>query len=1193
MLYDGQSSSRRDGSAFHEFEGTSEHRAARSSQSFVRSQLRRSLSLTAAAGFPANTETSIRVQHEAPILIALYNLTVNQCGKEGEQVTALESIKESAASGKLLVIAGAGASMALASKRTPSVNWQGLINRALKFGKNKGVVDDQQMTLHTALLQSGDLDSLLVSASYVTKKLGGLSGILYSDWLSEEFAGQQCSSGLMKKAMRAIASRGVPIATLNYDKLIEKATGLPSASLDEPRSVMAWARRETASILHLHGVWDKPQTIVLNMEDYSAAVRDDFRTNLQRNLAAFNRVLFIGCGATLSDPNLSALICWMKDVVGAASLKHYALVKDDEVQERNRDPLWHGFVDPIGYGENHEDLPTFILNELISSVSKTSNRGKSKQADSIILDNYRSHIIKDCGKMTIEGVRADDDTANQKFDLEKLFVPLEVKAIPPEFPESDPQREEKLKRWTKENGTPLSFGGALQRNNRMALLALPGGGKTMLLKRLAVAYADKDRRVQTADDLPDLDLVPVMIRCREWRSVINLPIASIIDKVAEISGDRTLAGLFNALEPRLKSGRVLLLVDGLDEIHNDADRTTFVENLESFLSEYSKIRLVVTSREAGFALVAACLTRFCDRWRIAPLNDAAITLLCGRWHDLMSASAKDASIESAEVVETIFNNPALRRLAENPLLLTMLLVVKHGHGRLPPDRVSLYWRAIEVLLDTWNIKGHAALNPKEAVPQLAYIAFKLLQQGKQTATEKELLRLIEECRLGVPLIRFYAKDTPHEFLKRVELRSSLLLEAGRQMESGRAVPFYQFRHLTFQEYLAAVAVVEGHYDGYQQGESIVEPFRGSLASDEWKEVVPMAAVLAKKQADPLIMNLIHLGKAEEDYFLKNHFSDKYSWSSDSRLPAPVSRLAQCLVEEAEFSQTALDDALRLIVTFAHGCMPTENWAALRRGPFGDALFDVAWDLFVADELPREAWLRNTVALLAAHRKSGEEWMKDAGLFELKRALISNDVHSKGKAAGTICGIIWLYRESTVPKIVDLLPLLEANLVVSERFVRSMTLWAIAMILSRSKHSRKNESPLSEASRDILVQEWLEDARLDYLSIASFALAASLNYTKSDWRPKLSDADKEWISEILSNREELDIEIRTLHEAAGIIKYHARLSIDKGDLAHLLQRVGRVGPDKSILWKLAEDAGFTEEELLSYRTKKVRKLKKPR
>src|SRR2546423_2282234 len=118
----------------------------------------------------------------------------------------------------------------------------------------------------------------------------------------------------------------------------------------------------------------------------------------------------------------------------------------------------------------------------------------------------------------------------------------------------------------------------------------------------------------------------------------------------------------------------------------------------------------------------------------------------------MKGDSPEAKAEGHEVAQQLLRNDSLRRLAENPLLLTMLLVVKHGAGRLPPDRVSLYGRAVEVLLDTWNIKGHDPLNVKEAVPQLAFVAFQLMRAGKQSATEKELLTLLTEAREKVPQI---------------------------------------------------------------------------------------------------------------------------------------------------------------------------------------------------------------------------------------------------------------------------------------------------------------------------------------------------------------------------------------------------------------------------------------------------------
>jgi hypothetical protein len=77
-------------------------------------------------------------------------------------------------------------------------------------------------------------------------------------------------------------------------------------------------------------------------------------------------------------------------------------------------------------------------------------------------------------------------TAQRKFDLERLFVPLKVTPTPPELPLNDPEREQKLVAWRKANEKPVAFGHVFRKHKRIALLALPGGGKRA---RLVKEYA--------------------------------------------------------------------------------------------------------------------------------------------------------------------------------------------------------------------------------------------------------------------------------------------------------------------------------------------------------------------------------------------------------------------------------------------------------------------------------------------------------------------------------------------------------------------------------------------------------------------------------------------------------------------------------------------------------------------------------
>ena len=1086
---------------------------------------------------------------------------------------ACEQVIDSARRGELVVVAGAGVSVALSDQALPS--WVDLISNGLSHCLKKGKLSESQYGIWCSHLQSDDMDELLGVAEFMTRKLDGPQGDLYVRWLQDSFRDAKATNQQMAAAIRAIRNANVPICTLNYDSLLEDVTGLPTLVMNDTAGVAGWMRGERQGILHLHGSWEVPHTCILSIRDYQTTLGNEVRELIQRSLGAFRRLIFVGCGATLNDPNFSALIRWLRLNISAAQLQHYALVPTPEIAARHRDQSWHGFVEPVGYGENFSDLPEFIKKHFsfgaqprAQSIVKAANVQEAE-----VLDHYRRFLVKDCGQMTIEGIKADMDTSKQKFDIERLFVPLNVLPCPPDFPPNDPERHGKLAAWLEANKEPVPFGRILLRNKRLALLALPGGGKTMLLKRLAVAYADPQRRKIASDLLPKRDLFPVLIRCREWRDHIRSPIPTLLKSLPDITGQANLAGFADALIPLLKKGRVLLLVDGLDEIHNNADRTTFVEHLESFLEEYESIRLVVTSREAGFSLVAPCLTRFCEKFRVAPLDAQAITMLCHHWHLLMTGDSPKSLAEGRALAECMLNTTALRRLAENPLLLTMLLVVKHGAGRLPPDRVSLYGRAVEVLLDTWNIKGHEALNLKEAVPQLACVAFELMRQGKQTATESELLTLLQDARKKLPQIGRYAKDSPYEFLKRVELRSSLLLEAGHQLEGGQTVPFYQFRHLTFQEYLAAVAAVNGHFIGYRTNNTVLTPLQPFLTREEWKEVIPMAAVLAGKQAEPLVEALVARGKQlSQELIAERDFQGKSQWVGfPSKLPAPVARLTQCLIEEAEASQEILPDTLQLIVLFARGCRSEDDWIALSRGPYGDELRHQAWRLYSSMNWPEEAWIRNTCAALCAKQHPMKYWLNAEGIDKLRRKITSDLCEDIGMGLLSAVGILTAYGMSGRRHPLSL-PMREIE---NLMFREDPELWhAAAWLWALYRYYGKSSSVPGRVLLDRFIELWTREANGFKVKIMDFVISQIGGIPREAWTPSLSQAQRGRIEEVLgkADNEAEGVDIYS-QLAAIVIAFYARDVVSDSRLADVMAKpqshIRREVPFKPMLMQMGE------------------------
>src|SRR6185295_17700437 len=185
-------------------------------------------------------------------------------------------------------------------------------------------------------------------------------------------------------------------------------------------------------------------------------------------------------------------------------------------------------------------------------------------------------------------------------------------------------------------------------------------------------------------------------------------------------------------------------------------------------------------------------------------------------------------------------NERIRLLTENPLLLTTLLVVKRCVGELPRSRTALYREAIRVLVRTWNVEGYAPLDEDETLAQLSYVACAMMEEGIQQIGHKNLLKLLRNCRQELEAELQFARISPQEFIERIEYRSSLVMQTGHEHIDGLLQPVYEFRHLTFQEYLAARGYVEEQYPGRDLGHSLADVLERHFEDEGWREVIGVA-----------------------------------------------------------------------------------------------------------------------------------------------------------------------------------------------------------------------------------------------------------------------------------------------------------------------------------------------------------------
>jgi hypothetical protein len=560
------------------------------------------------------------------------------------------------------------------------------------------------------------------------------------------------------------------------------------------------------------------------------------------------------------------------------------------------------------------------INNIFSGLTLLNNENSSRTTQRNLKETenkYFRYLENELGEIQFEGLPTDRDACSIRVKLENIFIPLHLNRVSAEH-KGESNVDENIRE---------GIGDILSKKTRLAILAKPGGGKSTLIKRIAISYAFPGRRKQINDNLPDKSWFPIFLRCRELGEKVTLSITDIINSIPSRAEIPAYANEFSSLVSQsLQNGNALILIDGLDEIAEDRNRIAFVNQLRTFLATYPTINIIVTSREAGFRVVGGSLATYCEHYRVSNLTAPEIKDLSIKWHTAIIDNTANTIREANKISEIIIKDRRISVLAENPLLLTTLLFVKRWAGYLPTKKNVLYEEMIKLLLVTWNVEGHEKLEIEEAAPQLAYVAYWMTKHGQQTITEEELNSCLIEARTQMPEILGYTNISPSEFIKRVESRSSLLIMSGhKKLASGSITAVYEFLHLSFQEYLTAKAVVKKYIPQEDYKDKIVDILKPNINSENWKEVIPLAAVLLERDTKDLIEYLIAESKKVA---LKGERAMKME---ESIVP---SLLGSCLANEIQINLHLLETAIEWYAKNSSRILDESNTEVILKSKFG-------------------------------------------------------------------------------------------------------------------------------------------------------------------------------------------------------------------------------------------------------------------
>ncbi|MGZ3143228.1 NACHT domain-containing protein [Lentzea chajnantorensis] len=385
-------------------------------------------------------------------------------------------------------------------------------------------------------------------------------------------------------------------------------------------------------------------------------------------------------------------------------------------------------------------------------------------------------------------------------------------------------------------GAGLPVAAALADTPRVLVRGGAGAGKTTFLRWLAMNALGETRT--SGDEW--LGLVPFFVPLRQC-TALPKPEEFIAWTAAVIEEEKP-SGWVTA---RLREGRALVLVDGVDELVWER-RAEARQWLAQLVAAYPKARYAVTTRPAA---VPEDWLEDCGfaAFDLLPLSDKGVRDFVEAWHTAARDEPglpRDARVWLAEcetrLVATLAKRPDLRRLASSPLLAGLLCALHQDRNmHLPRDRRSLYEAALDLLLVRWDEDRGLVLpafSKEEQLVLLQRFAYSLVRNRELMVPREEAVHRLGNAMRG---LRSHDVD-PDEAMQRLLERAGLLREA-----AGERV---QFVHRTFRDYLAAKEVVDA-------GDLNLLVDRAHL--DEWHDVVVMAVAHARpRERARVLMDLL-------------------------------------------------------------------------------------------------------------------------------------------------------------------------------------------------------------------------------------------------------------------------------------------------------------------------------------------------
>lgn len=289
-----------------------------------------------------------------------------------------KALREAVHSPNVVFLVGTG--VTIHATGDTNYTWSGMLTSL--YDRVRPYLDEPTASRIRGQIHSGDPNQMIAAADEMVEAIGGQESPEMRIWLSEKFADLKSNDD---SVIRALQNTSKLLLTTNYDSLLSTPE-LPPVTWKERDKVEQALSRRLKGVIHLHGHYSQPSSIVLGATSYEEIGGAEFSQAFQRAMGFSNSIVFLGCGAGLDDPNFGPFMDWASRIKASSSIPWFIVCrKGDLFSVKKKWP----FVVPISYGEEYSELGPFV-----TALLEKDNAGSPKVKPGLAYNECESALKK-------------------------------------------------------------------------------------------------------------------------------------------------------------------------------------------------------------------------------------------------------------------------------------------------------------------------------------------------------------------------------------------------------------------------------------------------------------------------------------------------------------------------------------------------------------------------------------------------------------------------------------------------------------------------------------------------------------------------------------------------------------------------------------------------------------------------------